>query len=155
LIRDDDWLVVTDYDIMILLPDTIAHVHEYIARYPEAGILFPFANRSHVNAVDQMLGGKCSEDSDIRNHIKLAQEQKKELYNVTRINRNISGFMMAISKKTWQKIPFTEDLKCLGVDTLFSNRILEAGLPIYRMDGCYVWHTYRLATHVKDTTHLV
>ncbi len=155
LIGEDDWLCVTDWDVLLLLPETITHLHEYVNRYPTTGIFTCFGSRSHVNSRYQMLPQGCSENDKLTDHIQIARAQIKELYKVTEIPNHISGFLMMISKATWNKYKFTEDMKCLGVDNHYSKIILDAGLKILRMDGVYVKHIYRLETNVKDTTHLL
>ncbi len=63
--------------------------------------------------------------------------------------------LMLLSKKAWKENPFTEDLKCLGVDSEISIRLREQGKTILRMDGLYVWHTYRLMNGIRDKQHLL
>jgi GT2 family glycosyltransferase len=152
---DDDWVVLTDYDILFLLPDTIKHLHEYPLRYPDAAIFTCFANRSHANSKNQLLGGIVSDNTDILYHIEKAKYQTKFLYEATEIKTHVSGFLMMVSKRTWNEIKFVEDLLCLGVDTVFSKRLLERGKKIYRMDGVYVFHIYRLLNGVKNKEHLL
>jgi GT2 family glycosyltransferase len=152
---ENDWAVLTDYDILFLLPDTIKHLHEYPLRYPDAAIFTCFANRSHANSKNQLLGGIVSDNTDILYHIDKAKYQTKFLYEATEIKTHVSGFLMMVSKRTWNEIKFVEDLLCLGVDTHFSKRLIEKGKKMYRCDGIYVWHTYRLMTNVKDKSHLL
>ncbi len=154
LIGEEDWLCITDYDVLVLLPDTLKHLYEYVTLFPDAGMFCCWANRTFPTN-KQLYNGVVNDDTNILNHIKIAKECYVDLYKLTEVNQSISGFLMLISKKTWNEIKFTEDLKCLGVDTLFSNKLLSAGKKIYRMDGIYVWHTYRLENGVKDKTHLI
>lgn len=160
LIQDEDWLIITDYDVLLLLPDQISHIHEYINRYPEAGMFVCWGNRTyHSNA--QLYGGpvptpeQVNKDDYIIRNIEIAKKCYANLYKVTEVKQNISGFLMAIPKRTWNEIKFTEDLKCLGVDTLFSQRMLNAGKKILRMDGIFVFHTYRIEKNIRDKTHLL
>jgi len=155
MIPDSDYACLCDYDVLFLLSDTIKHMHEYVAKYPDIDVFTCFANRSHVNSKQQLLGETVSNDTDLTRHIAKALKQKDHLYNVTELQGNISGYLMLISKRIWNEIPFVEDLKCLGVDTIFSMRLREKRKKIYRMDGIYIWHTYRLMNGVKDTSHLI
>lgn len=155
LIGDNDWLCITDYDILLLLPETIAHLHGYVEHFPDTGIFTCAANRSHINSINQLLPTGVSDDDRVTTHIAIAKAQTKKLYQVTELNKHISGFLMMISKKTWNNVKFPEDMRCLGVDNVYSNRILQAGLKILRMDGVYVFHTYRLDKNVKDINHLL
>ena len=160
LIGEDDWLCITDYDVLFPLPDTLSHIHKYVELFPEAGMFVCYANRTyHSNA--QLYGGPVNSPTDVNpdpniiNHLKLSREAAKQLYEVTPIERSISGFLMVISKKVWNEIKFAEDLKCLGVDTLYSNKVLQSGRQILRMNGIYVWHTYRLEHGIQDKSHLL
>ena len=64
---------------------------------------------------------------------------------------------MLIKKSVWKQVGgFPENTKkanILGVDNVFSQKILDAGLEILVMEGVYVWHTYRLGD-TNNTSHL-
>jgi len=152
LIPDGDWVCVTDYDVMFLTPDCGVILQEYVNKYPDTGIFTCLTNRIHPLANDQLLN-TVSENTDIKYHISLANEQKKQLYQVKDINHPISGFLMMFSKETWKKSKFTEDKKCLGVDNFFSQSVLKFK-PIRVMLGLYVWHTYRI-NNITDKSHLL
>lgn len=154
-IPDGDWACITDWDILFLLPETISHITGYIERFPDTGLFTCFASRSHVNSVPQMLPGGCSDNDSLQFHTDLARKQTEKLYQVTNINRQISGFVMVVSKATWQKFKFLDNGACLGVDNDFSSRLIKSRLPVRRMDGVYVWHTYRMYSSVRDTSHLI
>jgi len=155
-IPEGDWACITDWDVLFLLPETIAHLNEYVRRYPDTGLFTCYASRTHhINTGLQMFETGIDSNRDILHHIEIAKKQTEKLYQVTEINRFISGFLMMVSKETWNTHKFAEDLKCLNVDNVYSNKMLQAGLPIRRMDGIYVWHSYRIDKDIKDTTHLV
>jgi GT2 family glycosyltransferase len=158
LIPDGDWACLMDYDTMFLTPDCgqILHKHADFADHNyESNVLFTcLTNRIHPLACDQLYKGKVSEDTNILNHIKIAEELREDEYS-TRIYHPISGFLMMVSKSLWEKIKFSEDRKCLGVDNDFSQRVLDNDYYIARMDNLYVWHTYRLKNGIKDKTHLI
>ena len=155
LVGENDWCCFHDYDITFLLPDSIPIMYEYVKRNPDAGILTCYTNRISKLSVPQLLGGKISSDTNIENHIKFAERQKAQLYSVTPITRDISGFLMLISKKTWEDLKFTEDTLCLRVDTIYNRRLREKGKSILRMNGLYVFHIYRMLTGIKNKTHLL
>lgn len=150
LIGDDDYLLITDYDVLFLLPETISHITEYTRRF-QADLFVCYTNRIYPHGPQIYRG--LNEDSDIKNHIQISKDCTRNLYYVTRLQENISGFLMVIPKSTWNEIKFKED-KCLGIDTQFSKDLLNAGKIILRMEGVYVWHTYRLHD-IKDKTHLL
>lgn len=155
LFQPGDWVCLIDHDVLFLTPDAIAIMEEYTKRFPKAGILTCFASRLHPASKGQLLGNVCSENDSIRHHIKIAEERKRDLYKVTEINNPIGGFLMLVRWATWESFPFNEDKKCLGVDNDFSKKILDAGGKILRMDGLYVWHSYRLIGGYRDKKHLL
>jgi GT2 family glycosyltransferase len=95
-----------------------------------------------------------SDNTDMRYHVQLAEKQKQFLYTTRIILRDISGMLMMISKRTWLEHKFSEDKKCLGVDTEYGRRVRESGKYIVRMNGLYLWHTYRLIHGITHKEHL-
>lgn len=154
LIPDGDWACLIDYDVQFLLPSTIPHIYNYVERFPDTGLFTCFTNRLHPLAKNQLLYGIVQENDGVKWHSIQAKEQEKNLYNVTELHKHISGFLMMISKETWKQVVFPSDKFCLGVDNDFSDRILDDGLKIRRMDGIYVFHSYRLLNGIKDKSHL-
>jgi GT2 family glycosyltransferase len=151
---DDDWNCLCDLDTCFLTPDAGTILEEYARQNPDAGILTCFTNRISTLSKMQLLNGRVDENSDMKHHVRLAEDQRRFLYNTTEIDRDISGMVMLISKRTWSQYKFTENIKCLGVDTEFNRRIRSAGKRILRMDGLYIWHTYRILNGITSKTHL-
>lgn len=154
-LAEDEWGCLTDIDTCFLTPDAGVILENYASRFPDAGILTCYTNRISPLSTMQLLKGRVEEDADMRRHVKLAEYQKKYLYQATEIDRDISGMLMMISKRFWNEFSFSEDLKCLGVDTEYNRRIREAGAKILRMDGLYLFHVYRLNLGIHNKTHLV
>lgn len=152
-VEERDWVCLIDHDVMFLTPDAIKIMHEYTKSLPDTGIFTCYTNRVHPLAVDQLLDGKVSENTCIKYHSERAYNQKRFGITVTEIDHVISGFLMLISKRTWNQIKFSENGKCLGVDNDYSAKVLDAGKKIYRMDSVYVWHTYRI-NDIKNKSHL-
>lgn len=153
-IPDNDWICLTDYDTLFLTSDSINIMYEYVRLNPDAGLLTPFTNRIHPTS-PQLLDGKVSEVPDIKWHIEKAERQKELLYQTTELEKNISGFVMLFSKKTWNEVQFREGGGCLGVDTIFWRALKRAGKKILRMDGLYVFHTYRITQGIDNKKHLL
>jgi GT2 family glycosyltransferase len=152
LLPDDYWACLMDYDTMFLTPDCGAILHEYAKLLPDAGLLTCYTNRIHPLADQQLLNG-VSENFDVKFHQQIAFKQKAELYKFTKLEREVSGFLMLISKKTWNEVKFNESGACLGVDNDYCFRLFDAGKSIYRMDGLYIWHSYRM-NDIRDKSHL-
>lgn len=155
MIPDDDWACLMDYDAMFLTPDAGKIIHEYARLNPNAGLLTACTNRVHPLSKQQLLNGSVSPQPNIIVHMKLAELQKRHLYRTAEIRRAISGFLILISKRQWMEMKFTEDLKCLGVDTEYSHRLQVEGKPMLLMCGLYVWHTYRLLNGITQKNHLL
>ncbi len=155
-----------DGDTCWLTPDYGVHLAEYVKLYPNA-ILTCWTNRINAKAEQQSFDvvndtqvGKIGIRgcSDIRDIIHVAENYKKHLYKVTPLKGFISGFCMVVPKSVWNIHKFAEKQvyedrgphNLLGVDNDFTNRVRAAGVPVLRMDGLYIWHTYRLLTNSKD-----
>lgn len=154
LIPDSDYACLIDYDVLFLLPDTIAHLHEYVRLNPDAALFTSYVNRASPLSKMQLLNGRINEDPNIKNHILLAEKQKQFLYKTTEIKTDISGFLMLLSKRTWNEYKFIENGNCLGIDTEYNRRLRQAGKTILRMEGCYVFHLYRMAKGIFNKEHL-
>lgn len=154
-VGDDDWIVFTDYDVLFLTPETIPNIYKYIEKNIDAGILTCYTNRiGKASSKKQCYKKIISDNNSISHHIKIARKFESNLYKATRIQYPISGFLMCVSKKTWNNIKFSEKRLALGVDTDFSHKVNASGLEILRMDGIYVWHTYRLEHGIGFKNHL-
>lgn len=153
-IGDDDWVCLIDHDVLFLSPNSIRIMYKYIGKYPDA-MFTCMTNRIHSLAVDQLYFDKPSENDSIRYWQDLAEAQEKTVMpDVTEINHEISGFLMLVSKRMWDKIKFWESGKALGVDNDFSLRVLADGKKILRMNRILVWHSYRL-DDIKNKKHLL
>lgn len=153
-IPDGDAACFLDYDVMMLTPDAGAIIQTYAEQNPGC-LLTCLTNRVSPLSRKQLLGGVVSEDPDVRNHIRIAEDRRSYLYTVSPVNRDISGMLMVIPKALWLEFPFDETGKCLGVDTHYGRKIRAAGKQILRMNGLYVFHAYRITTGITDKSHLL
>lgn len=153
MIGDDDWACLIDHDVLFLTPDAGRILHEYAVRFPACGMLTCYTNRIHHSS-PQLLNSQIADETDMLLHLDLAERRKFRLYDTTELHKNVSGFLMLISKKVWKQVPFADNGQCLGVDTDYWKRLKAAGLPILRMDGLYVFHLYRMGKPITDKTHL-
>lgn len=157
-------LCIRDYDTLWLTHDYNKHLDEYHRMHPNA-VLTCFTNRVSPLSVPQLLSGRVDQSRDIALHIRQAEKLRKKylepptpfgsaIYMATEITRDISGMMMVIPRSVWLQYPFPEDKLCLGVDTFWGREIRAAGIKILRMDGLYLWHSYRLLNGIHDKQHL-
>jgi len=151
--NDDDWGVLMDGDTAFITFDWGHHIAEVIKKIPDAGIITCYTNRLAKNKI-QLYG---TDSTDIIVHRAIAKKLDIEFRGSYRkINQRISGFFMAIQKKTWKEVGKFPEIpnKILDVDGLFSNKILRNGKSIYLMRGMYKLHYYRMAEGVKYKDHL-
>jgi GT2 family glycosyltransferase len=155
-VPENDWVCLIDHDVLFLTPNSIRIMYEYIKEFPDAGLFTCLTNRIHPLASDQLVHDGPSENTDIRFWVEEAALLESIIpdHKVKEIDHEISGFLMLISKKVWNKIKFSETGKALGVDNDFSQRVLLSGRKILRMDKLLVWHTYRL-NDIKNKKHLL
>lgn len=154
LIPDGDAACFTDGDTCFLSPDYGHLITKYANQYPTA-VLTCWTNRIHTLASGQ---NKDNPSPNITDHLSYPQE----VSTVTRLEGPVSGFLMVVPKSVWKEHRFTEFNKynpdqpnLLGVDNEWTNRIRAHGVKILRMDGIYIWHTYRILSNGKDKTHLL
>lgn len=149
-------LCVRDYDTLWLLHDYNVQLDGYHKRYPNS-VLTCYTNRISSLSTAQLYTGNVSENTDFKTQIQIAERIRVTAgrnYSVTKIDQDISGMMLVIPRSVWLQHPFNEDKLCLGVDTEWNRRIRAAGVTILRMDGVYIWHSYRLINGVSNKTHL-
>jgi GT2 family glycosyltransferase len=154
MIGEDDWGCLIDYDVQFLTPGAVRMLYEYAGSYPDT-LLTCLTNRIHPCNRDQLYRGTVSNVSDMCQHMEIAERLAVNPHTVTELTQHLSGFLMLLSKRVWNEIKFTEDLKCLGVDTDYFDRLQTAGKKVYRMNSLYVFHTYRLMTGIKNKAHLL
>jgi GT2 family glycosyltransferase len=152
--NDDDWICLTDADMMFLTPDYGTKIYEILYKNLDVGLFTCYTNR--VGNIEQLYDKHFSRNDSLINHRKIASyayEQYKD--ELKYINEPISGYFMLFSRKTWRQVgKFSEDLQILGVDNDFSSKILKLGKKIALMKGIYVLHYYRLMEGIKYRDHL-
>ena len=152
---DNDWVLITDRDI-IFLDHTYGKILEWaINKYPDAGILTCTTNRLSIRP-QLHENGSLFKEPDIRVHAEQAKKDaKQKKYRVTGLDRPIAGLFMAIKKSTWKQVKFAEGMGALNVDVDYSRRMMESGRKIYRLDGIYVFHYYRMLEGKNYKEHLL
>ena len=150
----EDWIGLTDYDTLFLLPETKKNI-ESIIRIGNYDVLGCLTNR--IGAAEQRLGGYFNEDDRILYHMQLARNAWRDKgTQVLPASGPLAAFMLCFSMSAYQKCGgFIEGQ--LNFDSLFSQRARKSGLRLGIMQGIYVWHSYRLGSDNPraDYKHLV
>lgn len=147
LVQDpEDWVCLMDGDVCFLVPCYGAQINSIIQSHPDTGMFTCLTNR--VGELSQCYSGEISENTDMFQHHIIARTLQNDYYSeVKEITKPISGHLMIMQKKTWDEgFKFEENVGILGVDTLMSRKLLNAGKKILLMKGVYVFHLYRLGS---------
>lgn len=135
----DDWICVTDSDVLFLLPDTKKQIAEVVSLY-DYQVYGCLTNRI---ASPHQRPGEFSSNTDIMHHKAIAQRLQQERYfDVEETNINIAGFLMIFQKKTWEKYKFSNN--SIRFDSEFTDKVMADGGKLGVMQGVYVFHDYRL-----------
>ena len=120
---------------------------------PDAGIISCLTNR--ISKRSNQLYEELS--TNILVHRVIAKDLDKKKNGVYRKTRgNVSGFLMAIKKKTWKEVGKFPEIPntILDIDGLFSKRVRSVKKSIVIMEGFYVLHYYRMAEGRYYKDHL-
>lgn len=152
----DDWIVLTDHDILWLLPDSKAHV-EAILSTTGYDILGCMTNR--VRSREQLVGGVFSEDDRIRSHITVARECWQNAGGMVKDCKGgvVAGFMLCFQVWLWSSAgQFLED------SIVFDRKFCESARSVCNakigiMQGIYVFHLYRMwsSKGKNECSHLI
>jgi GT2 family glycosyltransferase len=157
LLPSGEWGCVRDLDTCFLTPSSIMVIEKYVKLFPETGIFTCYTNRvgylPGVYKTNQVYQDRVDENSNMLDHIQIAQKLEGGELTVTEIDNVISGMLMVVKKEIWELVGgFPDGL--LGIDNEFSKKVLDLGMKIYRMDNVYIWHTYRIWKNIRDKSHL-
>lgn len=158
LVKDEDWVCLTDGDTAFLRSDFGLRIHEYVEKFPDTGMFTCYASRCHYEI--QTIPGYSLDEPSILFHKAMADSCDVAYRgHITEINRRIAGHLMVIQKKTWTRIrgwvaEKTAEKNILGVDTKISYAIMNKGLKIRLMKGIYIFHYLRLAEGLDYKKHL-
>lgn len=141
MVPGDSWIVLQDGDIMYLTDYWGTQIEDIISMNADFDLIGCMTNRLKSN--HQLYLGKFSDDSDIRNHIVIAEQLHSSDYDtVEQTEKPIAGMFMLFPKRTWIKYQFKENTPTF--DTHFSRSILRSGGKIGIAKGLYVFHKYRM-----------
>lgn len=154
LLQPEDYAVFLDRDAMFT--DTFyANQIEDIIKGSRQALYTCLTNR--VNCRQQIAEKVDWWNDDLKYHMRigkeLAEQKRNVVIDVTGIYPEISGVMMAVSKKWWDKVGGFNEGGMLGVDNNYHQRIRNAGGCVYLMKGVYVYHWYR-GGDCKQVSHL-
>lgn len=158
--NNEDWIQITDYDTLILLPECYQLIDKAIERYPDTAIFGAVTNR--LGRRDQRIDqDKPDPSTDLAKHFTICREMLKKYSDgeCFETKKLIAGFFLLFRKSYWKRVGGFQDKVCnergLLFDYVFSKRAREQGLSMRIIKGLYVWHTYRVyKENWRDYSHL-
>lgn len=154
--NDDDWILIIDYDCMILSRMAYPIIEKAIQRYPDTEIFGAMTNRvgysfQRINPNEQ------DENDSIKHHLKIAEEKARLFADgQCKDSHTVAGFFLLFRKSYWNNNKFQDhiiDEKGNLFDYKFTLPAYKSGKKIRIIKGVYCWHTYRIEQenyHVKD-----
>lgn len=141
MVPDGDWICLRDGDTMFLHPHWGKQLQDVVLKHgQEYALLGCITNR--LRSTRQLYGNSFSDDPDILNHKRIADELYTGKYDSVRnAGHEIAGLLMFFPKSTWKQVQFQENT--IHFDSLFSQAVLQHGGKIGLMEGVYCFHFYR------------
>ena len=148
---DDDFIILTDQDVLFLLPDTKAHIIN-ILETTKYGILGCLTNR--LGSTEQLVAGMFNEDS-ISKHVNCAAAQWRICGPAIYPAEIVAAMLMCFKVSTWRALGGFDENR-INFDWLFCTRAPKKGLKVGIMAGIYILHLYRYGSKdpVNDYKHL-
>ncbi len=154
-----DWILITDYDTMVLCLDTWKVIEKAIELNPQVDIFSVYTNR--IGYREQRYGETREPDpgTDLRIHIERAMLLAKEYCNgEIKPITTAGGFFLLFRKIYWHEVGgFQEGIRGANgrlFDYNFCTLAMERK-TIAIIKGAYVWHTYRLMEKdYRSNSHL-
>lgn len=137
---DDDWVLFTDHDFMLVTKDWYEQICEIIEIYKHECQLF-CAMTNNVGMKSQTYP-EMQNEHDFRKHAQFGKtlaEDKR--HDIAELNNLMSGYCFVISKKLWNKYKFVDGF--YRVDNQIYRDAKKEG-KVYLMTGVYGYHAYGL-----------
>lgn len=150
--NENDWIVLTDYDVLFLLPESKSVIID-ILRDTEYDILGAVTNR--ISMPNQLIPGVFNE-WDILKHIGYARQiLDAHGTKVRPVQDILAAFCLCFRVETWRKLGGFQE-NSIQFDIMFSLAAMRAKMKLGVMEGVYVFHLYRpLSDNASmDTKHL-
>lgn len=132
-----NWVLFLDHDLFLCNPHWYLLCQRAIEQYPGAGMFSCWTNNLGRTQQRDPNSPQCH---DLQAHIAHARSVFEiNQYSCTAIDK-ASGMFLLISKAAWAQVGGFPGVGIFKEDWDFSRKLTRAGLPIYRIDGLYVYH---------------
>jgi|GEM_PF-2163998 len=139
--QSDGWVLLLDHDVLLLNPHWYELCQQAIEEVGEdAGIITCRTNNiACPGQKDKHAPGNADLDAHRKRAVELWKAHGAHTTDITRGKKLIGGFFMLVHRKVWERVGgFKRGF--LGVDNNFHQRVMRAGLKVYRLDGLYCYH---------------
>lgn len=150
------WIMILDYDVLILDPRAFEIAEKAIERHPDTDVFGCYASRIGYN--HQRLTTRIEENDSISYHMSIAKTQADMFSNGESVPvQSVAGFFMLFNKEYWNRNHFQRTLLDDQGRLFDRNFCLEASQRgrVKLIKGIYLWHTYRLGKGARDISHLL
>lgn len=139
----EDWICITDSDVLFLLPDTKKQIEDIIRKHGSTFQVFGCLTNRIASPHQRINHPNAFENTDISFHKYIAKDRQVLSYeDILETDMNIAGFLMVFQKKTWDKYRFSDN--SIRFDSEFTDKVKADGGRLAIMRGVYVFHDYRL-----------
>lgn len=150
----DDWVALTDGDIMFFPSDFGHIIQEHIIQHPGTGLFTCYTNR--IKNDYQLYSKKAWNIDSIKYHFKIDKTLRLEKKGISRVVKaKLGGMLMVIKKAVWDEIrdelmDKCKDYKLVVVDNAISDVLMAKGYELRIMEDLYVLHYRRFAETNKE-----
>lgn len=154
---DEDWIMILDYDAMILHTKTYQVIENAISNNPGTKIFGAMTNR--IGLSQQRIGKEPDKNADFLHHYRISEKLANEYPNgECKPAMVVGGFFLLFPKSYWLQNPFQQKVITNGVSFDFAfcePARKQNGIRIIK--GAYLWHSYRLwkGSSWADRSHLI
>lgn len=156
--NDNDFGCFIDADAMFTTHTYGKQLEDIAKEYPQVGVFVGVTNR--IGCKWQLAPEADRVTNDVKYHREFGEALLKNKYlyceDVTHKPKEyvLSGFLIMIKKSTWKKIGGFKETGMLGVDNDIHWKCQDHNIPVYKMDGVYLYHWYRNG-EAKNKQHLL
>ena len=147
-LHDGDWACFIDHDACFTTATWYRQLEAIAAAHPAPCVLTAKTNR--IGSPWQLVPGVDPSQHCMSEHRRIGQTLADQFgTQVTdATDRSLmSGVVILLSKETWRRVGGFGD-GFLGVDNQLHQAARDLGLPVYLMEGVYVYHWYRGDGHM-------
>ena len=155
-VPDGDFVCLRDGDTLFLRPDWGKQIEDIVYGYSDKFKLISCVT-NRLRADHQLYKNRFSEDSNITNHVAIANELHAQFYDDIEATSYVAGLCLIFNKDTWKAVGgFRENSILFDKEFNTDIRAKFGGNPIGIAKGLYLFHLYRWGSKdpYNDTQHL-